>query len=273
MSAPKSQKKVTFADLTEKVPFFEVPYIDKLDFPTLELDWNMQEWWKDGVVHLPNILPDPLIHEYLKVRNKVKSPNGWESNTPYMKHPEILELGLYAPVIDEMESVIGDKMGMHLNLTGHISTERGWHQDEYLNPPFINSWYCAAWFALEDIHPDSGPFQYVPGSHKWGIMRMEKTLSFLDEKERTDPNWPRLAERFVNDACQEEIDRRNAEIVTYLPKKGDVLLWHPRLMHRGSEPKDKTKSRKAFIAHYSALSVRRDMAFKAHFNGKHYFVF
>ena len=62
MSAPKSQKKVTFADLTEKVPFFEVPYIDKLDFPTLELDWNMQEWWKDGVVHLPNILPDPLIH-------------------------------------------------------------------------------------------------------------------------------------------------------------------------------------------------------------------
>lgn len=223
---------------------------------------------------LPAILPNNLIDAYCSLRETVKEPSGWATVSPYLEHEVIRDLGLYKPVMDHMEAIIGDRMGMHLNLTGWVSTERNWHQDEYLNPPFVNSWYCAAWFALEDIHPDSGPFQYVPGSHKWAIMRMEKTRSFLTEEEKSSSNWPKYAERFVDFACEEEIKRREAQIVTYLPKRGDVLLWHSRLLHRGSRPKKNGMQRKAFISHYSAVSVREDMKGKReHTNGEFYFVF
>jgi ectoine hydroxylase-related dioxygenase (phytanoyl-CoA dioxygenase family) len=223
---------------------------------------------------MPGVLPEDLIEAYCELRQTVNTQTGWASTFPYMQHNAIKNLGLYRPVMQQMEDLIGDRMGMHLNLTGWVSTERNWHQDEYLNPPQISSWYCAAWFALDDIHPDSGPFQYVPGSHRWGIMRMEKTRQFLSESEKSDPNWPKLAERFVDKACEEEIERRGVEVVTYIPKKGDVLLWHARLLHRGSKPRKSGMLRKSFIAHYSGLSVRSDMQNrKEHDNGFWYFVF
>lgn len=258
----------------DPLPAFEgLPYLDTASPDLSLLNDNQKRWMDEGVVHLPGIVPEELIHAYFSVRDRVKNLSGWETTTPYMQHKELLDLGLYEPVVNEIEMLLGDKMGMHLNLTGYVSTERGWHQDEYLNPTYINSWYCAAWFALEDIKQEQGPFQYVPGSHKWGIMRMEKTMSFLRPEEKT-PDWPRIAERYVNQACEEEIERRQASIETYLPSKGDVLLWHPRLLHRGSKPKRPGIQRKAFIAHYSALSVRSDMVNRAeHDNGKSYFTF
>lgn len=270
------EKKVDFQDLIDPIPRHEdLPYLDtEFSETATGLSAEQKSWQKTGVVHMPGVIPWDLIDAYCELRKGVSQLTGWKSNTPYMHHRILRDLGLYKPVILQMEDLIGDRMGMHLNLTGWVSTERNWHQDEYLNPPFINSWYCAAWFALEDINPDSGPFQYVPGSHRWGIMRQEKTLKHLTEKERSDPNWPKIAERFVDDACEEEIKKRKAEIVTYVPKKGDVLLWHSRLMHRGSKPNKNGIMRKAFIAHYSALSAREDMPLrKEHDNGCYYFVF
>ena len=261
-------------DLVDPHPPFEnLPYLDTAAPDLSLLSENQRRWSNEGVVHLERIIPEDLIQNYMRVRDQVKNLSGWETTTPYMQHKELRDLGLYKPLIEEMEMLIGDRMGMHLNLTGYVSTERGWHQDEYLNPPYINSWYCAAWFALEDIKQEQGPFQYVPGSHKWGIMRMEKTMSFL-KPEENNANWPRTAERFVNEACEEEIKKREAPVETYLPSKGDVLLWHPRLLHRGSKPKRPGIQRKAFIAHYSALSVRSDMINRSqHDNGNFYFTF
>ena len=47
-------------------------------------------------------------------------------------------------------------MLLHLALTGWISTQRDWHQDDYLNPPFVANWYAAVWMALDDISAESG---------------------------------------------------------------------------------------------------------------------
>ena len=52
-------------------------------------------------------------------------------------------------------------MVLHLNLTGWISSERNWHQDDYLNSAEINGWYLAVWMALDDVSPNSGPFQFI----------------------------------------------------------------------------------------------------------------
>jgi len=88
---------------------------------------------------------------------------------------------LYPPLMAKLKEVIGEEMILHLCLTGWVSTQRGWHQDDYLNPSFVNSWRTAVWIALGDIH---GPFEYVLGSHRWPLMRGEKVRALLTDEER-----------------------------------------------------------------------------------------
>jgi ectoine hydroxylase-related dioxygenase (phytanoyl-CoA dioxygenase family) len=181
----------------------------------------------------------------------------------------------------KMKALIGEDMLLHLCLTGWVSTERGWHQDDYLNPPHVNSWYAAVWIALGDIHPDSGPFEYVPGSHRWPLIRGEKVRKFLTKQElavrapETGINpWERLAERFVNPAIEAEIAESGRPIVPYLAKRGDVLIWHGRLIHRGSVAKVPWMERRSLITHYSGVNHRPDMPDRAlDQNGEHYAVF
>ena len=80
---------------------------------------------------------------------------------------------------------------LHLVLSGWVSSERTWHQDDYLNPDFVNSHYAAVWVALRDISPDCGPFQFVRGSHKWPLTRRDKVLANCPVKTTAaDPAWP-----------------------------------------------------------------------------------
>ena len=101
--------------------------------------------------------------------------------------------------------------------TGWISTERNWHQDDYLNPPRLKSHYLAAWIALEDIHPDSGPFQYVPGSHRWPVLTKARALALLPEAHRARSDWTLLTQDAVSAASEAEIAARGAQVVTHLP--------------------------------------------------------
>jgi ectoine hydroxylase-related dioxygenase (phytanoyl-CoA dioxygenase family) len=157
-----------------------------------------------------------------------------------------------------MEQLIGEPAAVHLNLTGWVTTRRNWHQDTYLNPSHVGDYYVAIWIALEDIHPDSGPFQFVRGSHRWPTVTREKILNALDPSER-DHTWPKHSERLLTPLFEAEIEKRNAEVITYLPKRGDVLFWHGRLLHRGSEPNVPGMQRKSLIAHYSGVNHRQDM--------------
>ena len=68
-------------------------------------------------------------------------------------------------------------------------------------------------------------------------------------------------------------NRGELEIEKFLAKKGDVLLWHARLMHRGSIPNDPDLWRETAILHYSGVNHRPDMPSPAiqHQQGGWYF--
>lgn len=179
--------------------------------------------------------------------------------------PELRAVALYPPLMDTLRALIGEEMLFHLALAGWVSTERQWHQDDYLNPSFVNTWYAAGWIALDTITPDSAPFQYVPGSHRRGLMRGERIRDLLTEEERRrrevtiDINqWPKYAERFVTPAVDAEIAAQGAEVVPFLGEKGHLLIWHSRPMHRGSVGTPGVK-RKSLITHYSGINHRPDI--------------
>ena len=60
-------------------------------------------------------------------------------------------------------------------------------------------------------------------------------------------------------AIEAEIRDRGVAPRRFLGRKGDVLIWHGRLMHRGTQPVRTDLERRALIAHYSGISHRPDM--------------
>ena len=272
-------KPITFASLSETPDPRLLPPLDQpiLDEPALTPEQD--SWRRDGVVVLRNFLPASVIDPYIIRRQALNSPLGWHSPVPYLQVAELRAVALYPPLMHMLKHLVGETMLLHLALTGWISTERDWHQDDYLNPPFVNGWYAAAWIALDRIDPASGPFEYVPGSHRWPVMRGESVRRFLTEEERGRldggvNNWPKYAERFVTPAIEQEIARQGAASRTFLGVKGDVLIWHGRLMHRGSLPRMPGRERRSLIVHYSGIQHRPDMIDRAwDENGQPYAVF
>ena len=219
------------------------------------------------------MIPDELIERYCAVRIKEPHDIGWASPSPYHEVAEIRDLCLYKPLTDLLEKLIGEPMGLHLNLTGWVSTERDWHQDDYLNPPVVNGHYAAVWTALDRIQPDAGPFEFVPGSHRWPIIRQAKILDLLGYEDDGDPHWPWESERLLTPFFEREIKERGVKIERFLGNKGDVLIWHSRLLHRGSPARRAGAERRAMIAHYSAVKYRPDMPYvRQHRGGGLYFV-
>ena len=80
------------------------------------------------------------------------------------------------------------------------------------------------------------------------------------------------AESFLLPAIEDKIKESKIGIESFLGEKGDVLIWHGRLVHRGSKAKIRGTERKAFISHYSEISHRKDLhgLEKQHANGSWY---
>ena len=248
-----------FDDLVETPPDELVPFLDRAEPGIDVLTAEQQQWRRDGVVILQRFIPDELIDAYVDAHRRLAGTPEWPLATTYLRIPECRDICLYEPLTSLLCDLIGDDLGLHLNLWGWVSTERNWHQDDYLNPSFINSWYAAVWFALDDIDPRSGPFQYVPGSHRWPVLRRDKVRELLTPEQAASTDWPKYTESFLTELAEQKMRETGAQPETFLAKRGDVLIWHGRLLHRGSPPEQPGMERRALIAHYSALSKRDDM--------------
>jgi SAM-dependent methyltransferase len=249
---------ISWDDIAEKTPSDNMlPPLDRKSVNESLLNTQQKHWRDNGYLILRNFIPPEVVDAYCRVREKVSAPGGWDDETPYMEIREIRDLCLYQPLVKTLASLIGEEMVMNLNLTGWKTTQRDWHQDDYLNPDEVRGRYVACWFALDTITPDSGPFQFVPGSHKWPHIKKSKILNFVPEEVRETRAWPIHSERVLTPFFEEKIAAENLEKVEFTAEKGDVLIWHARLLHRGTVAKNPDRLRKAIISHYTALDAMK----------------
>jgi hypothetical protein len=251
----------------------DLPALDRRE-PDLLPDEVQSHWREHGYVIVRDYLPDSLMDAYSAAwlrshgppdaeshprdPTSYKRPGGWPHATPYMDCPELRALVTYKPLTDLLAHLIGEPMGVHLNLTGWRSTLRDWHQDGYLNPDHVADHYAAVWIALDQIDPDSGPFEYVAGTHRWPAIRQDLMLRALGEDGQS-PTWPERSERFLTPIFEKRFRTEGRRRRFFEAGKGDVLVWHARLAHRGSPPKNPDLERRAVIAHYSGVRHRPDM--------------
>lgn len=142
---------------------------------------------------------------------------------------------------------LGKKAIPYQTIPSFTGSEQLAHSDAIHMTTFPLGFLTAAWIALEDIHPDSGPLQYYPGSHKlrYELCR-EVGIDFNESQQQGREPYLEKYEPRIAQIIQEN----NLQPEDFLPKKGDVLFWHHNLIHAGSPVRDHEKTRKSLVCHY-----------------------
>lgn len=133
------------------------------------------------------------------------------------------------------------------------------HQDMAVFHIFPHNYLIGMWLACENIHPESGPLVYYPGSHRLGMW--ERFDSYPQTQLRT-------CTRDEHDGYHEWVAEaaKAFERKEFIAKKGQVLLWHGSLIHGGSGIKRKGLTRKSFVTHYLVDGVDHTRYVKGPFN-------
>ena len=108
----------------------------------------------------------------------------------------------------------------------------------------IDSWYLdtnpygnllAIWVALEDINGDGGSFHVFPKSH------LDQSFDWIGIDHDSLIKW--------SISKQTKYSKKSIFL-----KKGDLLVWHPFLIHGSSLQKINGASRKSITAHYCPIN-------------------
>jgi hypothetical protein len=254
-SRPARPGTPSFEDLSLPIPQARASFLDRDDLDESTLDDDQRAFRADGFVIKEGLIPEELTAPYLTDRLAIEDDNFSLWGGSYMGLASMRDVCLHRPLTDLVERLVGKPAALFLTLSGLESTRRTWHQDFYLKPGYENVDYCAVWIAVGDVDPRSGPYQYSPGSHRLPSLRRELIYEWLTPEQRFSAANYRVSEAFVTDACQRLIEEKGLEVRTFVPKRGDVLVWHHSLLHQGSRPKGLNAYRPGLIAHYNAVEM------------------
>ncbi len=251
-----------FDELTEVYEEKHVPFLDQQSVSHSHMLPHQQFWADNGFLLIEGMIDPDDCDKYIELRQRLGlESRGFSTYTPYLEHEEIKRIFLSPEMNMLISDLVGESLGLHFNLSRFTSTERGWHQDEYLNPPETYGRYLAAWVAVDEIPEASGPFEFVEHSHKLPTVSREKVMPFLKQEFQlgysNDYDWSGHSAMFVNPAYFFKFTGEQSRIIKFLGKKGDVLIWHARLIHRGAPPADRTIQRPGIIGHYSPIRSAR----------------
>ena len=168
---------------------------------------------------------------------------------PHKQVPEIKALQCHEKILNITDKLLGRKTLPFQTIMGHKGSNQAAHSDAIHMTTYPLGYLIAAWIAMEDIHPDSGPLEFYPGSHRRlpYLLSNEAGIKLLGFKS----NYHKLYEPMI----RKQIKEKNLHSKTFVAKKGDVLFWHSNLLHGGKQRSDLSKSRKALVCHYFAEKV------------------
>lgn len=148
-------------------------------------------------------------------------------------------------VMGALDAMFEDRAYVATSLYFEQSSEQAIHRDT----PFFHTrphmMFAGIWFALEDVHPDSGPLRYFPGGH-----RIEVTPPRVASKEEIGPAFTTYCDEVARRVKEQQLPEKLGFI-----RKGDCLIWHPELPHGGSPIKSPGMTRKSIVFHCAPEST------------------
>ncbi len=206
-----------------------------IDDAELDQAWEaFMQSWRDG--KLP-MRPRPPTHDakWGRVGNIHRLVPEMDA---ILRHPKLVAL---------IELLLGVPCLPFQTIPSFIGSEQLAHSDAIHMTTFPLGYLAAAWIAFEDIHPESGPLEYYPGSHRLPYYLGEATgLSLQQIRAQGRQAYEEIYEPFIQHAIQDH----GLERKYFTAKKGEILVWHHNLLHGGSKIKDPSKTRESLVCHY-----------------------
>jgi ectoine hydroxylase-related dioxygenase (phytanoyl-CoA dioxygenase family) len=254
-----------------------------------------QKFERDGFLVLEKFFESPLCNDIAAEAEayyiRQNAPLGRVERTMNM-HQEspTARRALRDPrLIAILRELLGNEPFFLQSIYFHRGSQQPIHSDYiYMStdPPMQ---MCGVWVACEDVSRDAGPLTYYPGSHKIPILpinayydanvdsaraEIAQNQAAFDAKygERVKMTGESILgcyfyERWL-DQIHDALQREGFEPVSFLPKQGDVIIWHANLAHGGSGIADPECSRKSLVAHFLTEAVDKyyDMNYVNHRN-------
>jgi ectoine hydroxylase-related dioxygenase (phytanoyl-CoA dioxygenase family) len=244
-----------------------------------DLRAKLLEWRKTGIVVFENVIDHALIAQYEADLDHLRAHNTeydltvgiFEETKPIAAFtPAELEndrirftqahtislaarrLSLTKEVCAFLNAIFLSPVCVEQSLTFYKGSQQPVHIDyAFVRAQTKLAHLAASWIPLEDVKPGSGPLAYYPGSHLTDIS------GFFDWGGGSITHEPDSERDAMQFAAYLEQKMREAGIkpVTYLPKKGDVLLWHGGLAHEGTAITTPGLTRKSYVTHYTSLEA------------------
>lgn len=240
----------------------------------------LESWRSDGVIVLEGVVPHDLIDAFLYDLETLKNdPRRYhveinhaarrfysddlcetlsraDFNDQYFRICQVhwiskvaSELALIPEVAQFISLVFQQPAAILQSLTFLKSSQQPLHIDyPYVRAQRKLAFMLASWIPLEDVHPDAGPLVYYPGGHKpevSGFFEWSPGEILQDERSHRTPHdfAAYLESRMVANRIRARI---------FLPRKGDVLLWHGNLPHSGSSIRNTALTRRSLVTHYTS---------------------
>ena len=138
-------------------------------------------------------------------------------------------------------------------------SRQGQHRDTAVVTFRKPSHMLAAWIALEDIDLDSGPLEYIPGSH-----RIENYV-FDDGSPIWDARYGPDSMAKMNMGIRSTAAQHGLEPERFAAKRGQVLIWHHSLSHGGAQVMRPELTRKSLVIHFTTQSTFESRDHALHF--------
>lgn len=249
-----------FSDLMPGVPPIETPYFEQV-LP--ELDLTAQEQDVARSLHAKGYavidFPDPVIDARIeRIKANLAPRLGLDPADPAsVRHhgdlriqdawqfdEDVRAIATNAAVIDLLSRLYARPAFPFQTLNFPVGTQQHLHSDAIHFSSQPERFMCGVWLALEDIHPDAGPLDYCPGSHRWPIVSntMLGTPRFGRKSQNAQGPYEAVWDAMVA-ASGLQTER-------FLARKGQALIWMANLLHGGSPRADPARTRWSQVTHY-----------------------
>lgn len=224
-----------------------------------------RKWVVDGYYIAPNLIEDGLLDRvwdaYEKaIRDGVVAvdpeshgdgdPYPGRKLDPHLQVPEIVSLQGHPDVLRICDLLLGKPTIPFQTIMGHKGSAQRAHSDAIHMTTYPLGFLVANWVAFEDIHPDSGPLEYYPKSHRLLPYLLSGDVG-IGPREFKKKGYSVYCDQY-EPAIQRYLAAYGLSPQFFCARKGDVLFWHANLVHGGSARKDLNHSRRALVCHYFA---------------------
>jgi len=259
---------VTIDEIINEIQFdYELPYNlkEKLDFfkkngyvvlentlPKEDIDavWgdidyafkHNEEFDIEALVHRFNDQKDTPIKMVPKEKLNAMGSRLIDFHDSSVKTKKLLS---HKNIVPFLQGILTPNISVFQTLVFKYSSQQMVHQDFPWVTTEIPSHLAAAWIPLEDVHPDSGPLFYYPGTHRMEKFNFGRTGVVY--KKGLSIKTPEQFAKYIEKKCSESDFTKEILLI----RKGDVLFWHGALAHGGCPINDPSKTRKSLVVHYS----------------------